>query len=119
MANTAKQGTFVIDAQNNTVWSSSGQSVDTKDSSQIDSGSGGLHQVEVWTGELSRDDSIPSKPIAAMSYGGRVRIARLYKGYEEFIGKVIRVGGWAKSTRASSADFCFVELNDGSCFKNL
>jgi len=32
---------------------------------------------------------------------------------------VIRVGGWAKSTRAQSKDFCFVELNDGSCFGNL
>lgn len=54
-----------------------------------------------------------------MSYGGRVRIARLYKGWEEFIGKVIQVGGWAKNTRAAGADLCFVELNDGSCFKNL
>ena len=32
---------------------------------------------------------------------------------------MIRVGGWAKSTRAQSKDFCFVELNDGSCFGNL
>jgi len=35
-----------------------------------------------------------------MAFGGRVRIARLYKDYEDLIGKVIRVGGWAKSTRA-------------------
>lgn len=54
-----------------------------------------------------------------MSFGGRVRIARLYQSFEELLDKVIRVGGWAKSTRASSNDFCFVELNDGSCFGNL
>ena len=54
-----------------------------------------------------------------MSYGQRVRIARLFEGHEEFIGQVIRVAGWAKSTRAQSKDFCFVELNDGSCFRNL
>jgi len=62
---------------------------------------------------------VPKKPVAAMSFGGRVRIARLHQNYEEFIGQVIRVGGWAKSTRASSSEFCFVELNDGSCFSNL
>jgi len=54
-----------------------------------------------------------------MSYGQRVRIARLYESHEEFIGQVIRAGGWAKSTRQHGKDFCFVELNDGSCFKNL
>lgn len=54
-----------------------------------------------------------------MSYGQRVRIARLYKNHEEFIGQVIRVAGWAKSTRASSKEFCFIELNDGSCFGSL
>ena len=54
-----------------------------------------------------------------MSFGGRVRIARLHDSYEEFIGKVIRVGGWAKNTRSSSTEFCFIVLNDGSCAKNL
>jgi asparaginyl-tRNA synthetase len=50
-----------------------------------------------------------------MSYGGRVRIARLFDDYEVFVGQEIRVGGWAKSTRFQK-EFCFVELNDGSCF---
>ena len=54
-----------------------------------------------------------------MSFGQRVRIARLFDSHEEFLGQVIRVAGWAKSTRASSKEFCFVELNDGSCFGNL
>ena len=64
-------------------------------------------------------DEIPHKPVAAMSYGGRVRIGRLYSSFDEFIGQVIKVGGWAKSTRASSKEFCFVELNDGSHINNL
>jgi asparaginyl-tRNA synthetase len=53
-----------------------------------------------------------------MSYGGRVRIAKLYDDWKSLIGQEIRVGGWAKSTRFQK-EFCFVELNDGSCFKNL
>jgi asparaginyl-tRNA synthetase len=53
-----------------------------------------------------------------MSYGGRVRIARLYQNYEDLLGKTIRVGGWAKSTRAQ-ANILFVEINDGSCFRGL
>ena len=40
------------------------------------------------------------KPVAAMSFGGRVRIARLWAGHEDMIGKVIKVGGWAKNTRS-------------------
>ena len=54
-----------------------------------------------------------------MSYGQRVRIARLWTSHEEFIGQTIRVAGWAKNTRAHGTAFCFIELNDGSCFKNL
>jgi hypothetical protein len=49
---------------------------------------------------LFRNDEIPKKPVAAMSFGERVRIARLFLSYEEFVGKIIRVAGWAKSTRA-------------------
>jgi hypothetical protein len=75
--------------------------------------------VEKYTGVLQRDDQVPKKPIASMSFGERVRIARLFLSYEEFVGKIIRVAGWAKSTRAQSKDFCFIELNDGSCFKNI
>jgi len=67
---------------------------------------------------LSRNDPVPTKPVAAMSYGGRVRIARLHKSYEEFIGKTIRVAGWAKNARGQK-EMCFVEINDGSCFSSL
>jgi len=52
-----------------------------------------------YTGTLSRDDPVPARPIPAMSFGGRVRIARLWAEYESFIGKEIRIGGWAKSVR--------------------
>jgi len=75
--------------------------------------------VGEYTGVLSRDDVVPTKPVAAMSYGQRVRISRLWSGHEEFFGQVIKVAGWAKNTRAQSNTFCFVELNDGSCFKNV
>jgi asparaginyl-tRNA synthetase len=74
--------------------------------------------VSKFTGTLSRDDFIPSKPVPAMSYGGRVRIARIFDDYETFVGKQIKVGGWAKNTRFQK-EFCFVELNDGSCFNSL
>ena len=77
------------------------------------------NSVEKYTGQLHRNDDVPKKPVASMSFGERVRIARLFLSYEEFVGKIIRVAGWAKSTRAQSKDFCFVELNDGSCFKNI
>lgn len=53
-----------------------------------------------------------------MSYGARVRIARLHAGYEEFVDKKIRVGGWGKTVRAQK-ELVFIELNDGSCFKSL
>ena len=53
-----------------------------------------------------------------MTYGARVRIARLHSSYEEFLDKRIRVGGWAKSVRAQK-EMVFIELNDGSCFKSL
>ena len=53
-----------------------------------------------------------------MSYGKRVRIAKLFDEPNLFIGQLIRVGGWTRSTRAQK-EYCFIELNDGSCFKGL
>lgn len=110
------KGAFVIDKNNVTIWSPTGQIPDetTNSSSANES-----YKCEKYTGQLDRNDFVPKKPVPSMSYGGRVRIARLYQSYEEFVGKIIKVGGWAKSTRASSSEFCFIELNDGSCFKNL
>ena len=54
-----------------------------------------------------------------MGYGQRVRITRLWQSHEEFLDKVIRVAGWAKNVRKQGASLVFVELNDGSCFKNI
>lgn len=45
---------------------------------------------------MCRDDDIVTKPVAAMSFGGRVRIARIFKSYEEFLDKEIKIAGWAK-----------------------
>ena len=67
---------------------------------------------------LLREEPVPKKPVAAMGCGRRVRIARLFDSHEEFIGQLIRVGGWAKSTR-SQKELCFIELNDGSCFRSV
>ena len=77
-------------------WSANG------DTQASDSGAqtGDQFRGEIYTGVLDRQDFVPRKPVAAMAFGGRVRIARLYKDYEDLIGKVIRVGGWAKSIRA-------------------
>lgn len=58
------------------------------------------------------------KPVAAMSFGQRVRIARIFKSYEEFCEKQIKIAGWVKSCR-SQKDCCFVVVNDGSCFQDI
>ena len=93
---TTKQGTFQVDQDNNSVWTPKG-AAPQKQTSQAPQG---LHPVEVFTGSLNREDPVPTKPIAAMSFGQRVRIARLFLDHKDFLGKVIKVGGWAKSTRA-------------------
>lgn len=48
----------------------------------------------------------------------RTTIKELYQDASKFDGLDIVVCGWARSIRASNA-FGFIELNDGSCFKNL
>ena len=48
----------------------------------------------------------------------RVSVSDIYKNPESFSGKSITVAGWSRSIRASNV-FGFIELNDGSCFKNL
>ena len=47
----------------------------------------------------------------------RLQLKTLHKQSGEFGGKTVTVAGWAKSIRDSKA-FGFIELNDGSCFKN-
>jgi len=56
-------------------------------SAAAESSTGDHDRVSKYTGTLDRDDYVPKKPVAAMSYGKRVRIARIYDSYEEFIGQ--------------------------------
>ena len=48
----------------------------------------------------------------------RTQIARIYANQETFGGKEVTVCGWARTIRDMKT-FGFIELNDGSCFKNL
>ena len=45
-------------------------------------------------------------------------IKDIFANHAEFIGKQIVVCGWVKTSR-NSKNVAFVELNDGTCFKNL
>ena len=45
-------------------------------------------------------------------------ISQLYRQTEEFAGQAIRVNGWIRTSRFSS-NLGFIELNDGTFFKNL
>ena len=46
------------------------------------------------------------------------KIKEIYKSPEQFADKIITVAGWTRSIRSSNA-VGFIELNDGSFFKNL
>lgn len=48
----------------------------------------------------------------------RVEVAKLFETPEQFIGNNLTVCGWAKTLRVSKG-ISFIELNDGSCFRNL
>ncbi len=48
----------------------------------------------------------------------RIYISDLYRKPDEYAGKEITVGGWARTIRDMKS-FGFLELNDGSCFKGL
>ena len=50
-----------------------------------------------------------------MSY---TKIAAIFADQESLAGQEVTVGGWARTIR-DMKNFGFVELNDGSCFKNL
>ncbi len=47
----------------------------------------------------------------------RIQLKELGNGFSSLDGKSVTVAGWAKTIRDSKA-FGFIELNDGSCFKN-
>mmetsp|Transcript_1924 Transcript_1924/g.1840 ORF Transcript_1924/g.1840 Transcript_1924/m.1840 type:complete len:107 (+) Transcript_1924:72-392(+) len=57
------------------------------------------------------------EPVAG--YGQRVRIAKLHERHEDFLYRVIKVAGWARSTRSVGKDFMFITLSDGSSQKDL
>lgn len=48
----------------------------------------------------------------------RTKIAQIFADADSFGGKTVTVSGWARTIRDMKT-FGFVELNDGSCFKNL
>jgi len=48
----------------------------------------------------------------------RTTIAQIFADQEALAGQTVTVCGWARSIRDMKA-FGFIELNDGSCFKNL
>ena len=50
--------------------------------------------------------------------GTLTRVTDIYSDPAAFGGKTVRLGGWVKTIRSSNA-FGFLELNDGTCFKNL
>ena len=45
-------------------------------------------------------------------------VKELYRQKEEYIGKTVKVAGWIRTSRGSK-NFGFIELNDGSFFKNM
>lgn len=45
-------------------------------------------------------------------------IKNLYQQIDEYVGKEITINGWVKTLRDSKS-FGFIELNDGSCLKNV
>ncbi len=47
-----------------------------------------------------------------------LEVKTLYRNSEEFIGKTVQVAGWIRTSRISKK-FGFIELNDGSFFKNI
>ena len=47
-----------------------------------------------------------------------VLIRKLYRETDSFAGKSVKISGWIRTIRASSA-FGFIEVNDGSFFKNV
>ena len=48
----------------------------------------------------------------------RTLVKGIYESPEAFADKTITVGGWVRSLRDSKA-FGFIDMNDGSCFKNI
>ena len=45
-------------------------------------------------------------------------VKSIYRNTAEYANKEVTLGGWIRTMRVSK-NFGFIELNDGSCFKNL
>ena len=45
-------------------------------------------------------------------------VKAIFRETDKFMGKQVEISGWIKTLRASNA-FGFIELNDGSFFKNI
>ena len=47
-----------------------------------------------------------------------ILVKSLYRNTPEYVGKEVKISGWIRTLRASNA-FGFIEVNDGSFFKNI
>ena len=47
-----------------------------------------------------------------------LEVKALYRNSEEYIDKTVKIAGWIRTSRISKS-FGFMEVNDGSFFKNL
>ena len=49
---------------------------------------------------------------------GRIEIGKLNETYAQYVREDVMVCGWVRTIRDSKT-FGFIEINDGSCFRNL
>ncbi len=66
---------------------------------------------------IEPNPEIARKGPCAMEKG--ICIADLFRRENEYLGKPVLVQGWVRTRRDSKAGVTFIELNDGSCFRNL
>lgn len=71
------------------------------------------------TTQYSVPKELMFKPFNKYLVGSIEKISNILIDPENYIGKVGTVAGWARTTRAAGKDLFFIELNDGSCQKNL
>jgi len=46
-------------------------------------------------------------------------IVDIFRHEQDYLGKTVKVTGWVRTKRDSKAGISFIELNDGSCLRNL
>lgn len=47
-----------------------------------------------------------------------ILVKSIFRETEKYVSKEVRISGWVRTLRASNA-FGFIEVNDGSFFKNI